>query len=253
MTGAFDDDVRVVPLPKRLREAPVGADELHSLPVEVVRRLEGGRPPPQRVQQRERVLDRGKCEEPDRADRQQRREAQAGARDDSERALAADEQSGEVITCVVLQQPAQPPHGRPVGEHRLQAGHPGPRHAVPGRERAAGVRRDDAADRRRAASGEVDREVETLPANMILEALERDAGAALDLLRQHVDGCEVAESHEAEHDLAGSRHRATDHAGVSALDGDGRAVLAARTHHRGHLVAGGRANDEARLAAESSG
>ena len=29
---------------------------------------------------------------------------------------------------------------------------------------------------------------------MILEALERDTGAALDLLRQHVDGCEVSQS-----------------------------------------------------------
>ena len=82
VTGTFDDDVRVVPLPERLREAPVVADELHSVPVEVVRRLEGRRPPPQRVQQRERVLDRRKCEEPDRADRQQRREPQADARDD---------------------------------------------------------------------------------------------------------------------------------------------------------------------------
>ncbi len=169
VTGAFDDDVRVVPFSERLCEAPVGADELHSFPVEVVRRLEGRRPPPQRVQQRERVLDRGEREQPDGADRQQRREPQAGARDDPERALAADEQPGEVIAGVVLQQPAQPPHRRPVGEHRLQAGDPGTRHAVPGRKRAAGVRRDHAADRRRAASGEVDGEVETLPADVILQ------------------------------------------------------------------------------------
>ena len=85
-------------------------------------------------------------------------EAQARRRHDAERALAADQQPGEVVAGVVLHQPVEVAHHGAVAQHRLDAEHLGAHGAVAQHADAAGVGGHHAADRRAVPRGEVDAE-----------------------------------------------------------------------------------------------
>ena len=143
--------------------------------------------------------------------------------DNRERALAADEQRGQVVAGVVLDEPRQPPQHAPVGQHRLEAGDPGAHRAVAQHLRAAGVRRDHPADRRRVAGGEVDAEREPGPAQRGRQRRRRHAGADRDLRRDGVHRPDLAEPRERQHHLAAARHLPADEPGVPALRHDGGA------------------------------
>ena len=87
-----------------------------------------------------------------------RDQAQFGARDDAERALAADEQLLEVVAGVVLEHAIERGEHRAVGEHGFDAEHEVAHHSVAQDAQAAGVGRDVAADGGAVARAEVERE-----------------------------------------------------------------------------------------------
>ena len=200
--------------------------ELQALVEEEVGGVQRGQARAHGRQQRRGLLERGQRDERRDAAGQPRHQPPAHARDDAQRALAADEQRREVVAGVVLQQRG-PVDDRPVGEDRLQPGDARADRPVAHRVRAPGVGGDEAADGGAVAPAEVDAGLEAGIAGVGLQGGEGDARARLDLRGRAVDRAELGEPRRAEHDLAAARHAGADHPGVAALRHDRGAVLAA--------------------------
>ena len=122
--------------------------------------LEPGQPPPQQADRGDGVVERiepqGEGDPLDRPGHQ--RQQHTG--DDAERALAADQEAGEVVAGGVLGQAGEAPHHAAVGQHRLEPATPGPHGPVAHDVDAARVRGDHPADGGAAPGGEVDAHLE---------------------------------------------------------------------------------------------
>ncbi len=108
----------------------------------------------QHAEQRQRGGRRLERDEGGRHGRGARKQPQRRGRHDAERALGADEQLLQVVARVVLAQGRQLVEHAPVGQHDLEAEHERTHHAVAQDRRAAGIGRDDAAERRAALGAE---------------------------------------------------------------------------------------------------
>ena len=173
--------------------------------------------------------------------------------DDPQRPFAAAQQTGEVISGVVLQQSPEPADDRAVAEHGLDADHVGPHRAISQHADAACVRRHHAADRRRVASTQVDAELPTGRPERGSENSERDAGFDRRLTGVDVDGADGAETLRAEHDLTRGGNRAADQSGVAALRDDGDTALAAAAHDARHVRRRAGPHDYGRLTSVATG
>ena len=108
----------------------------------------------QAAEELERSGRRGEANECGRNRGGSRKQAQRRRRHDAERALGADEELLEVVARVVLAQRRELVQHAPVRQHDLEAEHEGAHHAVAQHGRAAGIGRDDAAQRRAALGAE---------------------------------------------------------------------------------------------------
>ena len=121
------------------------------------------------------------------ARREQRDEPPADARDQPERPLGADEQRGQVVAGVVLEQPGGAVDHAAVGEHRLQPGDAGAHGPVAQRAHPARVGGHQPAGGRAVAGAEVDGGIQARAARVRLQRGERDARPDVDLERAAVD------------------------------------------------------------------
>jgi len=158
-----------------------------------------------------------------------------------------------VVAGVVAHEPGEVRHLGAVAEHRLHADHLAAGVAVAEDAQPAGVGGDGAADGRGVAAGEVDAVGEVVARRGCLHRRDRHAAAGSDLGRGDVDGVEVGETGEAEHQLARERHAAADQPGVAALGHHGHALRRAGGDDRGHLHRGARPHHRGRRAHEAAG
>ena len=131
-----------------------------------------------------------------------RKELQHRGGDDAERPLRADEELLQVVAGIVLQQAAQPVPDFSGRQHHLQPEHEAARVAVGEHLRAAGIGGDVAADPAGALRAERQRKEHAGLRRGLLQPLQHDArlgdhGAAL-----RVDGADLVEPLERQHDLA---------------------------------------------------
>ena len=198
----------------------------------------------------------------DRRQGRHRRRDRGGARvqlqrrrgDDRERSFAADQEVAQVVAGVVLAQAREAVPDATFGGDRLDAETELARVAVADDLRAAGVRRQVAADGAAALGGEAEREQQVVRRRGFLHALqhatrfgdERQVGA--------VDAADAVHARGREDDLRSARigNRGTDEAGVAALRDDRSAVRATRHDHRGDLGGRRRADDRERAPLETT-
>ena len=194
-----------------------------------------------RGERRQRRLRRHRCARP-------RVQPQRGGGDDRERAFAADDEVAQVVAGVVLAQAAEAVPDAAVGRDRLDAEAELARVAVAQDLRAAGVRREVAADRAAALGGEAEREEEAVRRGFFLDALQHAAG--FDDHRQvgAVDAANPVQPRGRQQYLAAARvrNRGADEPGVAALRNERRTVVAACGDDRGDLRGRARAHDRER-------
>ena len=183
-----------------------------------------------------------------------RHEAQAGRRDDAERAFRAHEQMAQRVARVVLPQPAQSVPKPPVRQDHLQPEHQVARIAVAQRVVAACVGGKNAAELRAALAVYRQREGQLRSSRRIAHGLQR--GACFHH-HGHAGGVDVANTVHAgedEHDLAAGRVRcrAAAKPGVAALRDHRDAVPGAECHHRGRFPCASRPHHQPRLAMEQA-
>ena len=213
----------------------MGADELEALGLEEVGRTERGGAGTQRPQEGDAVLGAFEREQPGSQRGWERLEPETCGRHDGERPLAPDDQARPVVACVVLHESRKPLDDRPVRENDLESRHLGPHRAEPGGERPSRVRRDHAADRGPAAPAVVDRKLEAARADTALDGLEPDSRPGRNLARDGFDGVERVETLETDQHLALARDLPADHACVTSLQAERRAVVRTSPHYIGHL------------------
>lgn len=193
--------------------------------------------------------------------RDQRRRPQPGAgdqaqphlRDQGQRALAADQQSGQVVADVVLEQPAQPRHDGAGRQHSLQTDHLRAGRPEPHGRRAAGVGRRHPTDRGRVTCAEVHGHPQVVPADSRLHGRQRGARADSDLERQRLDLANLGQQHRGQHDLAAAWHAATDQPGVASLGDDGNTLSRQQLQHVARLLGQAGADDARGRPAEAPG
>ena len=184
----------------------------------------------QAAEKRERC---GRCAEADECGRNRggsRKQAQRRRRHDAERALGADEELLEVIARVVLAQCRELVQHAPVRQHDLEAEHEGTHHAVAQHGRAAGIGRDDAAQRRAALGAERHRQQPVDGGRRGLQFGEHAArfrGQGV-VLRGHRADLPHAPQRQQDLVAAWPRRRTAAIAGVAALRHDGDALARAQ-------------------------
>ena len=169
--------------------------------------------------------------------RQQRHRARALTRDEQEsqpgehpeRALAAAQQRHQVVAGVVLDQPAEPGQDGSVRKDGLSPDHLGAHAAVAQDPDATGVGRDQAPDRCRVTSCEINTEVQPCRAGVLLQGRQGHPRPDRHLCGGRVDRSEVGEAGEAQDHLTAGRNAAADQAGVAALHHDRLPGGSART------------------------
>ncbi|AJX32680.1 Uncharacterised protein [Burkholderia oklahomensis] len=171
------------------------------------------------------------------------------ARDDAERALAADEELLHVIAGVVLQHPVQRRDDRPVREHRFDAERLLAHHPEADRARAARVGREHAADLARAARAEIDAECEAGCFRRFLHRLQRRARAHGHRAGRRVDCLDPGEALHRQHDFTAERDAAEREPSQSALRHDRLTQPRAERERARHVVDGNRPHERARTGA----
>jgi hypothetical protein len=105
-----------------------------------------------------------------------RKQPEAGRGDDSQRALAADEEAGEVVAGIVLAQPRQPGQHAAIGQHHLQAEGELAHHPVAQDRGAASIGREVAADLAAAFGPEAQRKQAVDGTGRLLHLRQQAAG-----------------------------------------------------------------------------
>ena len=252
VAGPLGEDVDRVLGAERVGDLAPLADQSHAGGVEEVGDLEAGHAADRRKQLEARG-ERADAEERRHPQRLRRHQLQPRRGDDAERPLAADQERGQVIAGVVLQQAGHPVDHGAVGEHRLEADDAPAHRPVGERQGAAGVGGDRSADSRRGAGAEVERELEAGPPRGVLHPFQAHPGTGDDLAGGGVDLAERVEPRQAQHQLAVARHPAADHPGVAALRDQRQPVGGAGGDDRRHLVAVARPGEPHGAAAEAPG
>ncbi len=216
------------------------ADEVDAAGEHELGRVEGAHVAPEVVGGHDRVGDGVEGEEDGHPVGHGGHQPEAGRRHHPQGPLAATEKGREVVAGVVLHQPAQMGHHRPVAEHRLHSQDLGPGVAVAQDPQAAGVGGDRPPDGGPVAAGEVD---PIGPSGGVAGAgrgrLDRGQAGARprrELAGDVVDGADVVEAAQAEHDLPREGDRPSDEPGVPALKGEADAEGAAGGDHGRHLL-----------------
>jgi hypothetical protein len=170
---------------------------------------------------------------------------EAGGSDDPERALGANQQLVDARPAIVLLEAGEAIVDTAVRKHGLkpldQASH-GAEAQYLG---AAGVGRDEAADRRRALGAERQRKTQAVPGRRLVELLENDPGLGHRAPGRWVEAADPVHPAEREDQgrAVGRRGRAADHRGVAALGHQRHAELAGEAHRLGHLGGGRQLED----------
>ena len=124
----------------------------------------------------------------------------------------------------------------PVREHGLEPEHKVAHHAEADHLIAAGVGRDVAADRARAARAEIERKEIARVGSRLLDGLQRRACAHRHRLRGAIDLLYTGEPLERDRDLAVLRRRAAREAGEAALNYDALPRAVAFAQDRGDVL-----------------
>ena len=173
-------------------------------------------------------------------------DAQAGARDHAEGALAAHEQLGEVGPDRGARRAAGVHHPT-VGEGDVEAQHHVLDLPVAGRQLARAAARQPAAD-----GGEVDRLGPVAEGDVVIAAQRglqgspERTGPDIEHERGVVDVHDPGERGEVEDDAAVHRHARAAHPAAAGGRGDGYPCLVADAQHRGDAVGGGRPHHRGR-------
>ncbi len=170
--------------------------------------------------------------------RRQRIELERRGGDHAERALGADEEIAQVVTGVVLAQPAQAVPDLAFGGDHLETEAQFARIAVAQHGGAAGIGRQIAPD----GAGAFRREAERIePAGRVCRLVhpgERDARVDRDRIVDRVECAHPGEPGQREHHRTARcvRGRTARQAGVAALWNDGHPVARAPAHHGGDVL-----------------
>jgi hypothetical protein len=218
-------------------------------------KLEAGQPVTDRLAHRAEQGDR--CRYVAEGDPRGRRRARAGEEledrrgDDAQRAFAAQENLLQVVSGIVLAQPAQAVPYFAVGEHDFEAEHELTSIAVAQHRRAAGIGRQIAADRTASFGGERQREQHAGRRGRLLNAGQRHPRFNGHRRVVGVDRAHAIHSRQGQHDLIAGRVRrgAAAEPRVASLRHDGHPMTGAATHDGRDFVGRPRADHCARAAA----
>jgi hypothetical protein len=185
----------------------------------------------------QRILGRPKTKPRHCARMHGRKQLQACRRDDPERALGADQQLVEAVAAIVLLEAAQSVMDASVGQDRFEAVHKAAHRPEAQHLGAAGIGRNEPADRRAALGAERQREAKPLAGRRLMQILEDDP--RLDH-RAHRFAVHAADPvHPAERQDKGrpilGRCGAADHRCIPALRHQRDAMLGGKGHHQGRF------------------
>ena len=169
-----------------------------------------------------------------------------GFDDHAQRALRTDQQLAEVIAAGVLDQALVELEQFATGGDHLQPGDPLAGVAVADHSDAAGIGGNVAADRARAARGEIHRVDQAVVQRGVVHGLQRHAGLHHQGAIDRVVVQRPVHPLQAEHQLAVGRHRATREAGAAARRHHRHALGGTPAHHRLYLLDRGRQCDRQR-------
>ena len=166
-------------------------------------------------------------------------------RHDAERAFGADEELLQVVAGVVLAQRRQLVEHAPVRQHDLEAEHERAHHAVAQHRRAAGIGRDDAAERRAALGSERHRQQAIDGGGGGLQLGQHAAGLGGQRIARSGSTARILRMRRSDRRIslpAGARRRAAAVARVAALrherDPLARAMADKLRHARGRIGQG---------------
>lgn len=251
--GAFDEQIAGPWGREGWREPGVAADELEAFGEEDLRGFEAGDGGPDGADDLEGGGEAGEAEEGDRAEGALGHQAEAGAGDNRERALAAGEEAREIVAGVVLEEPGQAADDGSVGEDSLDANEVVAHGAEADDADAPGVGGDHAADGGAGTGSEVDSDIPAVWTHGVLQLLEGDAGADGHLTGDGVQVLDGVEAAEAEHEFSAPGHAAANEAGVASLGHHGEACLAAEAEDGRDLLGSGGSGDGGCRGREAAG
>jgi hypothetical protein len=173
-------------------------------------------------------------------------------RDHTERPLRADQQVLQVVAGDVLARPAADVNELAWSEHDLEAGHPRAGHAVLQRVRAAGVRRDVAADLRLLRGARVRPEEQAVLAREAPHVARAHTGLRIDPPQRRLELAHAAQALERDDDTTSHRHRAAEQPSAAAACDDRHVVRVAPAHDFGDLSRIAREHDRIGMATDST-
>ena len=178
---------------------------------------------------------------------QDRKEFEAGGRDDAQGPFSTDQQLLEVIARIVLAKPLEPVPDLTIGQDRLKAQDQIAHRTIAQHRRAARIGRDQPANGCRAFGRQAKREMSTLGGRGLMDSGQGDARLNHDHIVKGLDLTDRLHPLERQQHLAVG-DLSPDQSGVAALRGDGHARLGAKGHDLRDLLRCARQKQERRIA-----
>ncbi len=164
-----------------------------------------------------------------------RKQLQRRRRHHAQRALCADEEMLEIVTGIVLAQPAQPVPHAPIRQHSLDAQHQIAHHAVAQNLDAARIGRDQTTNHRHALRAQRQRKQPVMLRSDVLRARENNARLQRHGVIEHIHLAHLVHALQRDQHFP-LRDRPVDHARIAALRIHGEAVFGAQRHRRRNFL-----------------